>query len=92
MQSRERDGTMKKAYDFSKGKRGAVVPTRGKTRITIYLDDQVVRQFKAQSEKTGKGYQTLINDALQSYLSGREKPLTAETVRKIVREELATDQ
>ena len=88
----ERDGIMKKAYDFSKGRRGAVVSTTGKTRITIYLDDQIVQRFKAQSEKTGKGYQTLINDALHSYLSGREKPLTAELIRKIVREELATNQ
>jgi uncharacterized protein (DUF4415 family) len=83
---------MKKVYDFSKGKRGAVIPTTGKTRITIYLDDQIVQRFKAQSEKTGKGYQTLINDALQSYLSGQEKPLTAEVIRKIVREELTANQ
>jgi uncharacterized protein (DUF4415 family) len=83
---------MKKVYDFSKGKRGAVVPATGKTRITIYLDDQIVKQFKAQSEKTGKGYQTLINDALQSYLSGQDKPLTVEAIRKIVREELTANQ
>ena len=87
-----REETMKKVYDFSKGKRGAVVPTTGKTRITIYLDDQIVKQFKAQSEKTGKGYQTLINDALQSYLSGQDKPLTAEAIRKIVREELTANE
>jgi len=30
---------MKKAYDFSKGKRGAVISASGKTRITIYMDD-----------------------------------------------------
>ena len=83
---------MKKVYDFSKGKRGAVMSTTGKTRITIYLDDHILQQFKAQSEKTGKGYQTLINDALRSYLSGQEKPLTAEVIRKIVREELTTNQ
>ena len=47
---------MKKVYDFSKGKRGAVIPTTGKTRITIYMDDAIVSRFKAQSEKTGKGY------------------------------------
>ena len=81
---------MRKVYDFSKGKRGAVIPTTGKTRITIYLDDAVLRRFKTQSEKTGKGYQTLINDALNSYLGLTEKPLTAEIVRKIVREELST--
>jgi uncharacterized protein (DUF4415 family) len=34
---------MKKEYDFSKGRRGAVVaPPSGKTRITIRLDDDVL--------------------------------------------------
>ena len=80
---------MKKVVDFSKGKRGAVIPTVGKTRMTIYLDDAVLKRFKAQSEKTGKGYQTLINEALKSYLGFAEQPVTQELVRRIVREELA---
>ena len=80
---------MKKAYDFSKARRGAVVPATGKTRITIYLDDEIVQEFKKQAEKTGKGYQTLINEVLNAYLGKKEKPLTADLVRKIVREELA---
>lgn len=80
---------MRKVYDFSKGKRGAVIPTTGKTRITIYLDDAILKRFKVQSEKTGKGYQTLINDALKAYLGFAEQPVTQELVRKIVREELA---
>ena len=80
---------MKKGYDFSKGKRGAVIPQTGKTRITIYLDDAIVERFKSQSEKTGKGYQTLINEALNSYLGLTERALTPELVREIVREELA---
>jgi uncharacterized protein (DUF4415 family) len=80
---------MKKEYDFSKGKRGAVIPQVGKTRITIYLDDAILKRFKAESQKTGKGYQTLINDALSSHLGLAEKPLTTEMVRKIVREELS---
>jgi uncharacterized protein (DUF4415 family) len=80
---------MKKAYDFSKGRRGAVISQTGKTRITIYIDDAIVARFKAQSENTGKGYQTLINEALKSYLGLTEKALTPELVRKIVREELA---
>jgi uncharacterized protein (DUF4415 family) len=80
---------MKKVVDFSKGKRGAVIPAVGKTRITIYLDDAVLKRFKAQSEKTGKGYQTLINEVLKSHLGIAEQPVTQELVRKIVREELA---
>lgn len=80
---------MKKIYDFSKGKRGAVIPAKGKTRITIYMDDAVLSSFKAQSEKSGKGYQTLINEALKTHLGLSEQPVTQELVRKIVREELA---
>jgi uncharacterized protein (DUF4415 family) len=80
---------MKKVYDFSKGKRGAVIPTTGKTRITIYLDDAVLKRFKSESQKTGKGYQTLINEALKSWAGLAPEPVTRELVRKIVREELA---
>jgi uncharacterized protein (DUF4415 family) len=80
---------MKKVYDFSKGKRGAVIPTTGKTRITIYMDDAILKRFKAQSEKSGKGYQTLINEALKFHLGLTEQPVTQDLVRKIVREELA---
>ena len=79
---------MRKEYDFSRGKRGAVLSTAGKTRITIYLDDVIVEKFKAESERTGKGYQTLINDALAKHVDKTEQPVTAAQVRKIVREEL----
>ena len=87
--TRKSAGIMKKVYDFSRGKRGAVVSTAGKTRITIYLDDAILRRFREQSRRTGKGYQTLINDALKSYAGLGEEPVTEERVRKIVREELA---
>jgi uncharacterized protein (DUF4415 family) len=80
---------MKKEYDFSKAKRGAVLPTTGKTRITLYLDTEVVEYFRDLSEKTGRGYQTLINEALRVQTERREQPLTSEAVRRIVREELA---
>ncbi len=67
---------MKREYDFSKGKRGGVIPQTGKTRITIYLDDAVVKRFRAESQRTGRGYQTLIDGALKSYLRFTKKPLT----------------
>jgi uncharacterized protein (DUF4415 family) len=79
---------MKKVYDFSKGKRGAVIPATGKTRITIYIDDAILERFKARSETSGKGYQTLINEALNSYLGLTDQILTQDMVRQIVREEL----
>ena len=80
---------MKKEYDFSKAKRGAVLSSEGKTRITIYLDDVVVERFKALSEKSGKGYQTLINEALRMHLGVDDGPLTVTTLRRVLREELA---
>lgn len=47
---------MRKEYDFSKAKRGPVVaPMKGKTRITIRLDDELVAWFKAQVHAAGGG-------------------------------------
>ena len=80
---------MRKVYDFSKGKRGAVIPTTGKTRITIYLDDAIISYFRGLSERTGKGYQTLINDALTGHMAEADRPLTASQMRRILREELS---
>jgi uncharacterized protein (DUF4415 family) len=58
---------MRRTYDFSKAKRGAVVSTpAGKTRITIRVDDDVLEWFKAQVHASGGGnYQSLINAALR---------------------------
>ena len=79
---------MKKEYDFSKGKRGAVIKTRSKTRITIHLDDVVIDAFRVKAEEAGRGYQTLINDALRQHLSSTGKPVDTKTLRRILREEL----
>jgi metal-responsive CopG/Arc/MetJ family transcriptional regulator len=83
---------MRKEYDFSKGKRGAIIPAKGKTRITMYLDDEVLDEFRERAETAGVGYQTLINEALKKYIQSpteEGKPLTLEDVRRILREELA---
>jgi len=79
---------MKKEYDFSKGNRGVVVSEAGKTRITMYLDDSILEEFRNRADAAGKGYQTLINDALREYLGSSEKSLDEETLRRILREEL----
>ena len=80
---------MKKEYDFSKGRRGAVVvPPAGKTRITIRLDDDVLAWFRDMVNKAGGGnYQTLINDALQEHIRQKQEPLE-KVIRRILREEL----
>ncbi len=80
---------MKKEYDFSKGKRGAVVRApKGKTRITIRIDDDILEWFRGEVDAAGGGsYQTLINDALRDYLKQQQQPLE-ELLRRVVREEL----
>ncbi|VVO87975.1 BrnA antitoxin family protein [Pseudomonas fluorescens] len=59
---------MKDEYDFSQGKRGAVVSTKGKTRITIMLDDAVIDAARTVAENEGFGYQTVINNTLRHAL------------------------
>jgi hypothetical protein len=80
---------MKKEYDFSKGKRGAVVQTPpGKTRITIRIDDDILEWFRAQVHAAGGGsYQSLINQALREYMGSTQEPLE-DTLRRVLREEL----
>jgi uncharacterized protein (DUF4415 family) len=80
---------MKDRYDFSKARRGAVLPPApGKTRITIRLDTDVIEWFRTQVEEAGGGnYQTLMNNALREYISRRDEPIE-KVLRRVVREEL----
>jgi Arc/MetJ family transcription regulator len=84
---------MRKEYDFSKGKRGAVIPTPpGKTRITIRIDDDILAWFRAQVHAAGGGnYQALINSALRQIISSRQEALE-DTLRRVLREELAVHE
>ncbi len=81
---------MKKEYNFKNGKRGAVIQSsKGKTRITIRIDDDILEWFRKQVHKAGGGnYQTLINMALRDYMNSKRKPLE-ETLRHVIREELS---
>ena len=79
---------MKAEYDFSKGKRGAVIPQKGKTRISIFIDNSVLDEFRTRAEKAGTGYQTMMNDALRKYLSETERPVREQTLRQVLRQEM----
>ena len=88
---------MRKEYDFSKGKRGAVLASPGKTRITIMLDDDVIEFFRSRAESQGAGYQTMINTALRGTMkqssetatkTKEDEPLTVAKLRRVLREEL----
>jgi len=84
---------MKAKYDFSKGKRGAVLPQAGnKVRITIRLDRDIVDWFRSKVEEQGGGnYQTMLNDALRKHIEYQDQPLE-EVLRRVVREELRAAQ
>jgi uncharacterized DUF497 family protein len=86
---RMRKESMKREYDFSKAKRGPVMPVpKGKTRITIRLDDDVIDWFRDQVERAGGGnYQSLINDALRDHMGRSREPLET-TLRRVIREEI----
>jgi uncharacterized protein (DUF4415 family) len=81
---------MKQEYDFSKGKRGSVVPQKNKTRITIYLDSEVLNAFRTRAERAGSGYQTMINQALKEHLNKEDARIDEATLRRVIREELQT--
>ena len=85
---------MRKEYDLSNAKRARDVPhlvklqaeLKGKTRITIMLDNFVIKAFREMAEKEGIGYQTLINRTLRNKL--QNDPVTEDTLRKVLRDEM----
>jgi uncharacterized protein (DUF4415 family) len=80
---------VRKEYDFRRGKRGAVLSVaKGKTRVTIRLDEDIVEWFREQVDAAGGGnYQTLMNQALREFIQRSREPLES-TLRRVIREEL----
>jgi hypothetical protein len=73
---------MKKEYDFSKAKRGPVISNKGKTRITMWVDTDILEAFREKASKEETGYQTLMNSALRDGVFASEfSPL--EVLRKM---------
>ena len=64
---------------------GGKTVAKGKVRVNMFLDADIVAYFKTLA--SGRGYQTLINDALRHSILTDD----LETVlRRVVREELQT--
>ena len=80
---------MKRTTQFQNATRGAVVPApKGKTRITIRIDDDILDWFREQVNVAGGGnYQTMMNTALREYVENRTVSLE-KTLRRVIREEL----
>ncbi len=73
---------MRREYDFHGAKRGPILPIeKGKTRITIRLDNEVLSWFRSQVHGAGGGnYQKLINQALRSYVADQQQHEPLESV------------
>ena len=50
--------------------------------------DAIVAGFRERGEAQGKGYQTLINEALSTALGASNEAVTISTLRQVLREEL----
>lgn len=83
--------------DFSNAARAKDVPhlaklqseaAKGKTRITMLIDDDVLAAFRQRAEREGKGYQTLINSSLRAAIDPEAEPVTVTILRQVLREEL----
>lgn len=84
---------MREEYDFRGARRGAVAPdAAGKTRITAYLDADVVGALKDRAESESRqadakiGYQTILNRLLRRALgldrAGNEETRSAPEERE----------
>ena len=88
---------MRDEYDLSKAKPVKDVPhlarwqaaaAKGKTRITIMLDNDVLEAFRQRAEAEGRGYQTAINQALRAALDADQAPITVAILRRELKKAL----
>ena len=54
----------------------------------MYLDTDILDDFRKRADKAGYGYQIMINEALREYLAKSAKPLDEMLIRQVIREEL----
>jgi predicted DNA binding CopG/RHH family protein len=86
-----------KDYDFADAKSAEEIPAlaklqaetaKGKTRITLYIDEDVIAAFREKAAAEGKDYQRVINEVLRAAVAPDSAPVTVETLRRVLREEL----
>jgi uncharacterized protein (DUF4415 family) len=70
---------MRKNYDFGNSRRGPVVQQPGRTRVSIYLDDDLLKILRKRADASGRGYGSVINEALREFLGRSAEPPEAAT-------------
>ena len=83
---------MRDEYAFSNAKpdlaKWQAAASKGKTRITIMLDNDVLEAFRQRAEAEGRGYQTAINQALRAALDADQAPITVAILRRELKKAL----
>lgn len=84
------DEDMLAGYDFRHAKCSPVIPlAKNKIKITIRLDERIIKWFKDRVHKQGGGnYQTIINQALSDYILDQENETIEDKLRRVIREEI----
>jgi uncharacterized protein (DUF4415 family) len=67
---------------------GSRFPEGQDTDQRIYIDNDVLEQFRQRADASGRGYQTMMNEALREYLGKSPRPVDETTLPRILREEL----
>jgi hypothetical protein len=66
----------------------SITPRCSMARITSHLDDDVLEAFRERADAERRGCQTMTNEDLRQSLTTIARPVSADTTRRIVREEL----
>jgi len=89
---------MGEEYDFSAGRRGAVIPSPSQSRASLMLDDDLVEHFRKAAESPGAGDQALIDAIPRAHFErivaagDDDQPVTVAALRRVLRGELPQRQ
>jgi uncharacterized protein (DUF4415 family) len=61
--------------------RPPAITTARKKRITIMIDKDVIAAFQSKAQSLGRGYQTLMNEALRAALGAEDRGKPAKLAR-----------
>jgi uncharacterized protein (DUF4415 family) len=74
--STNHDDDLLPEYDFSQGKRGLIRPHPGQTRISLWIDTDVLDAYMAYANRIGEDMTPAMNTALRQYI----ETLWAQTI------------
>ena len=80
---------MDRVCGFSEGKRSAMIAFPVKTHVTIMFDGHIIESFRNRAKGSGRGYQTMIYEALRQAVDPESAPVTLRGLQKVLDERLS---